>query len=321
VHDLGLRGQKPASEDATPELAIEEDVDGQTIVYIDLSAMRLMADKNFNSFFARALDHMVSLGLSMLANHPTVRLTHPKYSTESPTTEIEWKCEGSTRQVMSSMAPNKSTGKQRLHTMMQKTLIWSGGWKKECDDGRRQVPFYLARGIIGLSPRELLHLLWDDTRTGEYNNYCLGRSTILTANDDNDEVLKSGRSTGTKVIRSEMKVPFTSMTVALSCMMHLQPLEGVDEGYVIVSRSLDSGRAGTHFDGAPSPVDAGSKKSEILWGINVIRSVPRHPHLVDLTSLSQVESSMVPNFVARKIGIRGIENFFRNVRALKPQKQ
>jgi hypothetical protein len=94
--------------------------------------------------------------------------------------------------------------------------------------------------------------------------------------------------------------------------MHVRPLEGADEGgYVIVSRSLYTGSAGPRF--SAEGVEP-TTKNEILWGINVIRRVPNHPHLTDLTTLSQVGSTLVPKFLATRIGLMGIEDFFRNVR-------
>jgi hypothetical protein len=55
-------------------------------------------------------------------------------------------------------------------------------------------------------------------------------------------------------------------------------------------------------------------KNEILWGINVLRAVPNHPDRVDLTSVSQVGSSLVPKFLAGKIAMMGLQEFFDNVR-------
>jgi hypothetical protein len=95
--------------------------------------------------------------------------------------------------------------------------------------------------------------------------------------------------------------------------MHVRPLELPDQGFVIVSRSLDSGMAGTHV-GSRENVDTTGRKNEIIWGINVVRRVPNNPQLTDLTSLSQVGSPMVPKFLAQRIGVMGVEDFYKNVR-------
>ena len=97
--------------------------------------------------------------------------------------------------------------------------------------------------------------------------------------------------------------------------MHARTLvEGSEEeGFVIVSRSLDSGMAGCHV-GSAKRVER-NNKNEILLGVNIIRPVPGHPELTDLMSISQVSSSVVPQFLAFKIGMMGVEDFFNNVRA------
>jgi hypothetical protein len=193
------------------------------------------------------------------------------------------------------------TTRERLHALEKDVLIWSG--KLESDP-----PFFLARGICHKTPRDFMKLLWDNSRTTEYNNYCMGRTNQLVLQDK----ILAGSSVGTKVIRSETRVPFTNLSVVVSCLMHVRPLEAPDEGYVIVSRTLDCGMAGTHLAGG----NVEKARNEILWGINILRRVPGH-NLTDLTSLSQVASTLVPNFLAHKIGIMGVEDFFRNVRVCK----
>jgi len=191
--------------------------------------------------------------------------------------------------------------------MESEILIWSGQMRQSPNPKHTKFPFFLARGIIPMNPRKFMELLWDNNRTGEYNYYCLGRSNLLVLED---EILSSGASKATKVIQSETRVPFTSLSVYVTCVMHVRPLDPPDEGYVIMSRTLDAGRAGWHtsHDG----IDPHAKqKNEILWGINVIRKVPKHPELTDLTSLSQVGTSLVPKFLAGRIGLMGVEDFFR----------
>eukprot|EP00521_Asterionellopsis_glacialis_P007932 CAMPEP_0195288832 /NCGR_PEP_ID=MMETSP0707-20130614/5340_1 /TAXON_ID=33640 /ORGANISM="Asterionellopsis glacialis, Strain CCMP134" /LENGTH=104 /DNA_ID=CAMNT_0040348745 /DNA_START=503 /DNA_END=817 /DNA_ORIENTATION=- len=98
----------------------------------------------------------------------------------------------------------------------------------------------------------------------------------------------------------------------MSALMHVRPLED-GNGYVIVTRSLSSGKAGCHTDMNSSQVDK-NPKSEILWGINVLRTVRESPHQTDLISVSQVGSSIVPGFLSKKIGIMACEDFFSEIR-------
>jgi hypothetical protein len=207
--------------------------------------------------------------------------------------------------------------------------VWSGRFRIDRGYGRKHG-FFLARGLVCMAPIDLMHLLWDNSRTAEYNRYCLGRSTLHTINDnsdcgggsgeddadDDDKLLLLGRTdTATKIIRSEMRVPFAGITVAAVCVMHVRPIPN-HGGYVIVSRTLDCGTAGVHANSFDEGIEkSSSSKNEILWGVNVLRTVPGHPGSTDLVSLSQVGSG-VPNFLAQKIGLMGLSDFFRNVRAV-----
>lgn len=247
-------------------------------------------------------DSMVERGFSLLANHPTVRVVQGKTTKAvEPPMKISWRSEGTTSKLLKKMAQISTL--ERLNLLQRETLVWSGLTSSS------EIPLFLARGVVPMSPREMLNLLWDNSRTPEYNNYCLGRKTIVElgksqfdCKSDDDAFCR-----GSKVIQSETRVPFTSMSVFLNCLMHTRSF---DDGYVIVSRSVYEGPRGSSTE----KVRLAEQKNEILWGINVLRRVPNHPHLTDMTSLSQVKSGMVPKFLVKKIGLMGIEDFFKNVR-------
>jgi hypothetical protein len=272
------------------------------IYYIDLNPKHSVKQELLQS-----LQSLVSCGLSLMANHPTVRMGK-KFESIA---EVEWHPEGSSKKLLRKMANMKSI--ERLKVLEKDHLIWSGEFKNKRQEGflSMDYTFFLARGIIRKSPREFLNLLWDNNRTGEYNNFCLGRNTVLAIDD---KILSDpDAQEGTKVIESETRVPFTGKSVKITCIMHVRPLELPDQGFVIVSRSLDSGMAGTHV-GSRDKVDTTGRKNEIIWGVNVIRRVPNNPQLTDLTSLSQVGSPMVPKFLSQRIGVMGVEDFYKNVR-------
>jgi hypothetical protein len=137
--------------------------------------------------------------------------------------------------------------------------------------------------------------------------------------DDDDETNKGEVTYRTKIVRSETKVPFTGLSVKLNTLMHVRRLDD-DGSYIIVSRSLKSApksNTGHHDDKhnrhRHRHHDGGS---EILIAVNLIRSVEGKPHMTDLTSLSQVRSSLVPPFLVSKMGIMGIENCFNGFRSL-----
>ena len=79
-----------------------------------------------------------------------------------------------------------------------------------------------------------------------------------------------------------------------------------------MSRTTDIGPAGTHFEESDN---IERSQNEILWGCNVMRSVPGRPNVTDLISLSQVGSN-VPGFLSHKIGLIGIADFFKSVRSV-----
>ena len=289
VHDLGL---------VTDE--------GQPLCFVDLQHTEKSA---LHPLVTQALQRLVEVGVAWMANHPTVRLSR---QVPPPKLSIEWKPESHTPKILKKMAPLSTL--ERLRVLEREVLIWSGALSGA------KFPFFLARGVVPQSPTEFMRMLWDNNRTVEYNNFCLGRTTLLVLHDgvlSDDSPSKAERNvTGTKVVQSETRVPFTSLSVLVSCAMHVQPLEAPDEGFVIVSRSVYTGPAGTHCNSSPHGVEPASK-NEILWGMNILRRVPNHPHLTDLTSLSQVGSTLVPKFLATRIGLMGIEDFFKNVRTPK----
>lgn len=271
--------------------------DKKEIRYIDLEGSRELVEKT--------LPRLMFTGLALLSNHPTVRLSQKMIL--NPDFEVGWNPEGATNKHMRKMAKMPSI--ERLAYLEKEILVWSGKYKVDGPAKDSSLPFFLARGIIRKTPRDFLNLLWDNSRTVEYNNFCLGRQTLITLED---KVLE-GASEGTKAVCSETRIPFTGMSVMVTCMMHVRALPAPDEGFVILTRSLDSGVAGSHI-GSDQNVEKGTHKSEILWGINILRKVPNHPHLTDLTSLSQVNSAMVPKFLAGKIAMMGVQEFFENIR-------
>ena len=107
---------------------------------------------------------------------------------------------------------------------------------------------------------------------------------------------------------SETKVPFTGLSVVMTVLMHARALED-EEGFIIVSRSLDSGMAGYHA-GSNVRVQKGNK-NEIILGVKLFRPVPGRPDMTELTSVSQVSSSLVPHFLAKRIGTMGVDDILK----------
>lgn len=274
-----------------------------TILYVDLSS-----EFREDALMKSCLDKLAAQGLALATCHaPAIPPATP-----SENGHVEWKPEGVTAKLL--RKKERQTTERWDETIQSEVLIWSGNFKKAFGGSpiNRQFPMFLARGIIGrMAPRDFLELLWDNNRTAEYNNFCMGREDVMQIDDN---VLSSRNvHTGVKVVRSETRVPFTGLSVSLCTVMHCRALPGgPQEGYIIASRSLVSGMAGSHTASCRS---IQKSKSEILWGVNVLRSVPGHPGQTELTSVSQVASSMVPKFLSQRIGIMGVEDFFKSIRS------
>uniref|UniRef100_A0A7S4IU60 START domain-containing protein n=1 Tax=Odontella aurita TaxID=265563 RepID=A0A7S4IU60_9STRA len=154
----------------------------------------------------------------------------------------------------------------------------------------------------------------------------------------------------TKVVSSENRVPFGGKIVSLRNVMHAMRLSDVqtdccgdlqgegegerececnDEGgYIIVSRSVCvSSTSSSTFPNDPLSFRENETENEIVWGVNVLRPVPKVPGsplnggaATDLLCVSQIESNLVPPFMQERLGGMGVSEFFRSVRALGEQK-
>jgi hypothetical protein len=273
-------------------------------VYVDLD--REFGDEHITK---DALSQLVQRGVEMASSNPAVDFdcTSMHQMGKSGTIEIEWKPESKTKREM--MVLNSLSQSDFFNALRSKVLIWSGKYRGPKYHGSENTLF-MARGVVNGSPRQFTSMLWDSSRTREYNNYCLGRKDVVVINDE----FSNGGIYGAKVIKSETQVPFTSLSVFLSAVMHARALgDRAENGYMIFSRSLNTGRAGHHVT-KQDGVDQGNK-NEIILGVNIMRPVPGHADLTDLISVSQVSVSMVPPFLAFRIGMMGVEDFFKNVRA------
>jgi hypothetical protein len=287
------------------------------LYYIDISPSAIKLTSH-QELITLALDRFVQRGLSLLHNHPICQIVNCTIE-QNLSHVIQWHPEGSTKRTLRELGQAKLS--TNTNPFKDDILIWSGRFQHEIANAYgRKHGFFLARGCIPMSPYNFTKLLWDNTRTAEYNNFCLGRSTLYglsaSINDDDQSFLNGTSQTASKVIQSEMRVPFAGITVKAICIMHVRPLP-TNDGYIICSRSLDVGPAGIQTTSSILQNDGSQiispAKNEILWGINIIRSMPNYTDGTELTSLSQVGSA-VPSFLAQKIGLMGIGDFFKNVR-------
>ncbi len=216
-----------------------------------------------------------------------------------------WKPIGQTKQDYNRL--QKLSQKEYYDALRGRCCIWVGKYLGEKYHGSEN-PFFMAQGVVDASPDEIFNILWDSNRTKDYNKHCVNRQDVLVV--DNSEKNKA------KIIESETKIPFTSMTVHLSALMCSKSLG--NDGVVIFSRSLGKGPAKYHSSQTAGQVK--SSKNEVILGVNILRPVPGRPDLCDLISVSQVDASILPPFLKSRVGTFAVEDFFKNIRACFPKK-
>lgn len=284
----------------SPDPTASESVAPRRAVYVDIGSE--FAEESVTT---DALEQLIQRGLAITATNAGAHLNLPEFQCNT-SIRVDWKPERETSRLVKKMAQQDQSG--FYSKLNQHVLVWSGRYHGPKYFGSEN-PLFLARGIVRKSPRDFFEMLWDSSRTGEYNNFSLGRFDTLVIDDS----ISGTGTSGAKVIKSDTRVPFAGINITLTALMHAKKLSEVGgEGYVIVSRSLSCGTAGCHI-GSSKCVDK-SNKNEILLGVNIMRPVPGHPDLCDLMSVSQVSSTMVPQFLAFRIGMMGLEDFFANVR-------
>ena len=86
-------------------------------------------------------------------------------------------------------------------------------------------------------------------------------------------------------------------------------------GYVVlVSRAVSGGQWSSNNN--EEQQQDRRIRSEILLGMNVLRSVPGEPNQTEVTAVTHVMSPSVPKLVAGKVGMKGAIDFIRDVRGL-----
>ena len=310
--------RKPTPSDISKNLLRVDDIqvllnqkkDSSRVMYIDLGS-----EFSSEQLTNQALHQLVHRASEFVASNPHARFYYGNSLVSPPNFRIDWKPEGGTAKFLRKSASLKWSEQEYNRRLESDILVWSGTMHLSGGGGKHRrkthgfdAPLFLARGIVvDRSPLDLVHLMWDSERTEEYNKHSLGRYDTVVISDD----ILHGGSSGTKVVKSETKVPFTGYSVTMAVLMHCCALEN-EEGYMIVSRSLDSGMAGYH--GSDTSMVEKANTNEIIMGINMFRPVPGEPDKTELLSLSQVQTSLVPHFLAKRIGMMGVEDFFKNVR-------
>jgi hypothetical protein len=283
------------------------DSDSQVRIFcVDLD--KDYSDKGLTS---DALTQLAQRGIDIALSNEFVLSMLPEQTQEQSgavnTIGVNWKPLGQTKKDYNRL--KKLTKNEYYDELRDRVCIWSGKYLGEKYHGSEN-PFFMAQGVVNGSPIEIYDLLWDSKRCNEYNKHCVDREDIFSI-DDEETITRA--FCGAKIIHSETKIPFTSMSVKLTALMCAELLGNrPEDGFIIFSRSLNCGPTGYHSSKTEGLCQ--TSKNEIILGINIMRPIPGRPELTDLISISQVDASILPPFLKSRVGTMAVEDFFKNVR-------
>jgi hypothetical protein len=274
------------------------------------------------------VDKLVELALLLASHDDEFQLDMDFVSSSSPrngktmskthvrmvSPRIQWKQEGMTTKLLRKMQ-TKFNWNKTLDLLEKEVLVWSGSMKdKSSSCYGHGIPIFKARGIIAnMNTVQLLELFMDSTKVKLYNKHSNGRKDIGKVPCRNGVVCK--------VVENQTKVPFSNKIISMTTMLHARKIPGSDCDFITVSRSVELGRnRHSKQDASSIEVDEAAflpgARNEILWGINVIRQVPGCTDKVDLTTITQANSSAIPGFLAHKLGLKCVEEFLKNLRVI-----
>ena len=137
-----------------------------------------------------------------------------------------------------------------------------------------------------------------------YNKMSLGRTDVKIYQAG---ILTKSKQWGegeTKIVRNKTKPPFTSKTMVFTTLMHARRL--ADGSYLVVSRAVNEPDEENGGD------DSKTIKSEIMLGVNIMR--PLGEDACEFSSVSHVNSPLVPPMMAKGVGVKGAMNYIKDLR-------
>eukprot|EP00816_Leptocylindrus_hargravesii_P005478 CAMPEP_0196821594 /NCGR_PEP_ID=MMETSP1362-20130617/79984_1 /TAXON_ID=163516 /ORGANISM="Leptocylindrus danicus, Strain CCMP1856" /LENGTH=359 /DNA_ID=CAMNT_0042200837 /DNA_START=110 /DNA_END=1186 /DNA_ORIENTATION=+ len=208
-------------------------------------------------------------------------------------------------------------GRDIIDALGEEILVWFAKFDDHCYG--HTLPLVKTRAIVNMSPKAFAELLMDSNKVKLYNKMSLGRTDVRVFQAGVDTVGEFGDGEA-KVVRNLTKPPLTKKTLEFVTLMHarkLNPDHGEGEGYLVVSRAVNDR---LERDAAETPTNASDVttmerlRSEILLGVNVLRAIEGEPNKTDLTSVTHVNSPLVPALAAKKVGLKGAVDFIRDIR-------
>mmetsp|Transcript_21788 Transcript_21788/g.32178 ORF Transcript_21788/g.32178 Transcript_21788/m.32178 type:complete len:424 (-) Transcript_21788:10-1281(-) len=182
----------------------------------------------------------------------------------------------------------------------EEVLLWSGNFSHGLYGS--DMTAIRSAGIVNMSPKALIELLFDNSRTSVYNKYSAGRTDLMVLNDSLDKMGPFGKSL-TKVVRTESQTPMVKRKVQLVTMMHAKELDD-GSGYLIVSRAVTHGSEKCILD----PINY--VRSEIMMGANLIRRVEGDSDRCYMISVNHLRPPMIPQWMAKKMALSAAPTFF-----------
>ena len=147
-----------------------------------------------------------------------------------------------------------------------------------------------------------------------------------------------------KIVRNVTKPPLSKKLMEFVTLMYARKLkendnispgylgggtstsDGDDGSYIVVTRAVSGGHWGVG-GGKASNAKSDSNddddddkeemtRSEILLGVNLLRSIPGEPDKTEVTAVTHVYSPSVPKMLAGSVGVKGAIDFVKDIRAL-----
>ncbi len=200
-------------------------------------------------------------------------------------------------------APNGDTGKRLAENPQadgDDVYVWTGSFGSSCHGS--ELPAIRTQGVIPKSAKDITELLMDSSRVKVYNSMSLGRKDLKVFQSGIHTKSKLWGEGETKIVENRTKPPLTSKTLVFQTLMHARVLS--DGRYLVVSRAVTDG----------SPSADGEVQSEIILGVNIL--APLSDTSCRLTSITHVNSPLVPKMMAQSVGVKGAINFINDMRSL-----
>lgn len=237
---------------------------------------------------------------------------------------IEWKPADTTTKKLLEL--NDEEAVQSALLADENILVWIGKFKN--DGHGSHLPLVKTTSILPLAPRDMAALLMDSEQVTSYNKMSLGRNDEVVFQEGIDQDADGsamGIAGEAKIVRNLTKPPLSKKLMDFVTVMYARRLKADDNvgigvmggsyegGYAVVSRAVSGGRWG---NGSQDEEESERTRSEILLGMNLIRTIPGEENKCEVTAVTHCNSPSVPKILARSVGVKGAVDFVRDIRAM-----